>query len=171
MNDETIEVWLQHPECPTYWFSSLGRIERRKNGKSRLLRGTTAGQNKYVAVDMFADSKTRVRRYLHRVVCELFNGNPPFVGAVCRHLDTDKNNNASSNLAWGTVMENVKDGLKAGKIKRGEENHMAKLTRAVVVEMRRIREETGEFYHLIARRFGVTRMTAWRAINGAHWNV
>jgi hypothetical protein len=107
--------------------------------------------------------------YIHRAVCELFNG-PGAEGLHCRHLDCDKFNNAAANLAWGTPQENVEDGIRNGRILRGERNPMSKLTSAQVEEMRRIRSETGNFYHEIAAMYGVSRMTVHRAINGGTWN-
>lgn len=44
---------------------------------------------------------------VHRLVCEAFNGPPPFQGAVCMHLDEDYRNNRPDNLAWGTQKENL----------------------------------------------------------------
>ena len=41
------------------------------------------------------------------MVCEAFNGPPPFEGAVCMHLDENSTNNRSDNLAWGTQKENL----------------------------------------------------------------
>lgn len=42
-----------------------------------------------------------------RLVCEAFNGPPPFNGAVCMHRDENSANNAPENLAWGTQKENL----------------------------------------------------------------
>lgn len=42
-----------------------------------------------------------------RLVCEAFNGPPPFDDAVCMHLDENSRNNRPSNLAWGSQRENL----------------------------------------------------------------
>lgn len=42
-----------------------------------------------------------------RLVCEAFNGPPPFDGAVCMHLDENASHNTPDNLAWGTQKENL----------------------------------------------------------------
>lgn len=42
-----------------------------------------------------------------RLVCEAFNGAPPFDGAVCMHLDENSRNNVPTNLQWGTQKENL----------------------------------------------------------------
>lgn len=51
------------------------------------------------------------RRHTYRVarlICEAFNGPPPFVGAVCMHSDENARNNVPGNLAWGTQRQNLK---------------------------------------------------------------
>lgn len=42
-----------------------------------------------------------------RLVCEAFNGAPPFPKAVAMHLDEDSRNNKPGNLKWGTQKENL----------------------------------------------------------------
>lgn len=42
-----------------------------------------------------------------RLVCEAFNGAPPFPDAVCMHKDENSRNNRPENLAWGTQKENL----------------------------------------------------------------
>jgi hypothetical protein len=69
---------------------------------------------------------------VHRVICEAFNGPPPFSGALVRHLDDNRDNNSSGNLAWGTVKDNSADAKRNGVnstevLKLGEEHYMAKL--------------------------------------------
>lgn len=42
-----------------------------------------------------------------RLVCEAFNGPPPFAGAMCLHIDENARNNQPANLKWGTAKENL----------------------------------------------------------------
>lgn len=42
-----------------------------------------------------------------RLVCEAFNGQPPFEGAVCMHLNEMAFCNFPANLAWGTQKQNL----------------------------------------------------------------
>ena len=44
---------------------------------------------------------------VHRLVCEAFNGPPPFDKAIVMHLNDDATNNRPENLAWGTHKENL----------------------------------------------------------------
>ena len=47
--------------------------------------------------------------YVHRLICLAFHGDPPFEGALVRHLDGNPQNNTPENLAWGTLLENASD--------------------------------------------------------------
>lgn len=42
-----------------------------------------------------------------RLICETFNGPPPFSDSICMHSDEDSRNNLPSNLVWGTQKENL----------------------------------------------------------------
>jgi len=65
---------------------------------------------------------------VHRLVCEAFNGAPPFPDAVCMHIDEDYKNNKPENLAWGTQKENLNaDGfLEYCRSRVGENNPFVK---------------------------------------------
>lgn len=52
---------------------------------------------------------------VHQLVALAFLGEAPFVGAVIRHLDGSKSNNAASNLKWGSQSENEIDAVEHGQ--------------------------------------------------------
>ena len=124
--------------------------------------------SRYRAIDFRVDGKTMKREYIHRVVCDLFNG-PQSKGTQCRHLDGDKTNNAASNLAWGTAKENSDDKVLHGTMGFGEKNPMAILTREKVEQMRSIRASENKPYYKIAKDFGVSTMTAFKAVTLRAW--
>lgn len=161
------EEWLQHPEFPTYSFSSNGSVKSTHTAKQRLLIGTKCGEG-YRAIDFRVNGETARREYIHRVVCTLFNGKPP-EGAQCRHLDGDMTNNSASNLAWGTALDNSNDKFLHGTVAFGELNPMAVLTAEKVEEMRKVREASNKPFRRIAKDFGVSTMTAFRAITKRAW--
>lgn len=72
----------------------------------------------YFRIRVLIDGR-RTNKPVHRLVCEAFHGEPP-QGAVVRHLDGTKNNNAPSNLRWGTVAENAQDSVRHGVSKAAE---------------------------------------------------
>lgn len=74
-------------------------------GKPKLLYSSKDKQG-YQRINLFLDGK-QYCRFIHRLVAEVFLANPatkPFVN----HKDSDKGNNAVSNLEWVTESENSK---------------------------------------------------------------
>lgn len=65
---------------------------------------------------------------ISRLVCEAFNGPPPFPRAVAMHLDENPANNRSGNLGWGTQKENLnaQGFLEFCKSRTGESNPFIK---------------------------------------------
>ena len=151
---------------PCYEFDERGFVVSFVKKFPRVLRPIKMGQ--YVGLQLKRADGHIEKAYLHRLICEAHNGPCPS-GMECRHLDGDKSNNAASNLAWGTRLENEQDKIAHGSIASGEANGMAKLTADQVRQMRSVRAETGDSYAKIAKSFGVSTMTAHRAINGKLW--
>lgn len=164
--------WREHPDAPNYFFSSCGhaaRVTVRKGVPyATLLKGCSCSIG-YRAISHPIGRGRYGRIYIHRAVCLLFNGPPPDGSTVVRHLDTCLNNNRASNLAWGSALDNANDAKNAGKSPVGERNGMAKLTRALVHEMRIARKERGMTFKQLARDFGVSTMTAYRAATEKSW--
>lgn len=159
----------EHPRHHGYYFSQDGFAFRLlKNGRYRRLIGCACGIG-YRAISVPCPGGRPIRVYIHRAVCEIFHGPPPSDGMHCRHLDGNMHNNASTNLAWGTPRENADDQIKHGKTSKGEKNGMAVLNFRDVGKMRQLRSSTGMYYWQIADMFGVSTMTAHRAITGRSW--
>lgn len=74
---------------------------------------------------------------VHNLVLLAFVGPAP-LGADCRHLDGDKDNNHLENLQYGTRKENCADTMRHGRTTRGEKSGTAKLTEAVVRQIREL---------------------------------
>ena len=156
-------VWREFERVsPGYWVSSTGLVARMRYSTWRLLRGCACG-NGYRAIT-YSDGAQLRRWYIHRAVCELFNGGDGS-DLQCRHLNGDMHDNRAVNLAWGTCADNHADKFLHGTDPSGERNPMAKLTDKSVRDMRRLRRETGKPYKEIGPMFGVSTMTAYRAIN------
>lgn len=164
--------WKEHPEAPGYFFSPEGhaaRVTLRRGAyKISFLKGCSAGIG-YRAISYPLGGGRYGRIYIHRAVCELFNGPQPGPRMCVRHLDCDMHNNRASNLAWGTAQDNADDGKRAGKTCKGEANGMARLTRKDVEEMRLRRIEKGLTFKQLAADFGVSTMTAYRAVTEQSW--
>ena len=151
--------WKQHPKFNDYYFCDDGRVASCKKGKFREIIGTTCGQFGYRAIPVYGSKKI----YIHRTICELFNGSPED-GQQCRHLDGNRKNNSASNLKWGTPSENANDKISHGTNGAGEKNSMAKLSNEDVKQMREIRRATNMPFYKIDKQFHVSTMTAFRAV-------
>jgi hypothetical protein len=164
MNTEILSGnWKQHPKFQDYYFCDDGRAASKKNGKFRQLVGTKCGQMGYMAIAVLGSKKI----YIHRSVCELFNG-LPMPGQQCRHLDGKRINNAASNLKWGTASENNEDKILHGTNGEGDKNPMAKLTKKDVKEIRN-RVASGESQISMCSIFNVSPMTISRVVRKETW--
>ena len=161
-------MWIESKDAG-YFFSSFGRAARMlKKGTHRVLIGCASGAG-YRAISIPKGDGSYRRVYIHRGVCETFNGPCP-EGMECRHLNGDMFDNRPENLCWGTPDDNTQDKKLHGTVAKGEKNGGAKLTREKVNELRQVRAELGLTYKALAAMFGVTTMTAFRAAKGDTWN-
>ena len=72
----------------------------------------------YLSVRLTINGK-RVRLAVHRLVAQTFLPPRPSKRHEVRHLDGNKLNNDSKNLAWGTSKENADDRERHGRTSRG----------------------------------------------------
>jgi hypothetical protein len=168
MNAQTPAVVIEHavhPDFPGYDVWADGTVVSRIHRRARVLKPIAVG--KYAGFTL-RDRLGAIRRiYHHRLVCEAFHGPCPD-GQETRHRDGDRLNNSATNLEWGTRSENMRDKERHGTAPKGERHGCAKLTETDVREMRRLRAAGASLPDLMAR-FGVTRMTCWRAVSGRQW--
>lgn len=108
----------------------------------------------------------------HRLSWRLFVGEIPDGLKICHLCDVRACVNPD-HLKIGTQGDNVREMFSRGRAQRsgvkGEANHHSKLTEEQVRAMRTIRSETGISYKRLAKQFGVTAMTAYRAVHGQCW--
>lgn len=172
------EVWRPIPGLEQYYEASThGRIRsfsrtvRQKTGKQyfqagRLMKPARAIKNKYLSLRLTNQVET-VTRYVHHLVLITFVGPAPEGHEGC-HGDGDRTNNRLSNLRWDTRSNNHADKALHGTDHKGERHPGVKLTEAEVKAMRKRRLDDLS-YAALAKEFGVTTMTAFRAVNGKTW--
>jgi hypothetical protein len=160
-------VWAPIPGASRYLVSDCGEVVSLVKRTPRLMSPIRAGE--YRAVQLVHDDGNLSKRYTHRAVLEAFCGPAP-ANHEARHLDGDRFNNAAENLSWGTRKENHADKRRHGTDQRGERSPVARLTWAKVRQMRAMYAHGGWSYKRLGEQFGVTTMTAFRAVKGASWS-
>lgn len=158
--------WKQHPVYTFYYFCEDGRAASVIRSKPKILVGTKCSEMGYRAITVYANVRNK-KIYIHRAVCELFNGTPP-AGYQCRHLDGNHTNNAASNLKWGTPTENNADKIIHGTDNSGERNSRSKLNWEAVKEIRN-RVANGESQRSMCKIFNVSPMTISRVVRKELW--
>jgi hypothetical protein len=161
----TGDLWWEPPEHPGYLVSATGKVISFLKTSPRLLKPIKMGEYRGLQLQSTAGLR---KKYMHRLVLESFVGPAPDDHQAA-HLDGDRRNNALDNLQWVTPVENAAHKVAHGTTSEGERNSMAKLDDAAVLAMRQLREDTGLAYGKIGKQFGVTTMTAYRAITGQAW--
>ena len=166
--------WKAVPEWPRYDVSDTGLVRSRdmvvgaRGGKTAVRKGrilaAAKASNGYWVVTV-TDGKRRQQAAVHRLVATAFHGAPPHLGAHVLHSDGDKDNNAASNLRWGTPADNHADTEKHGRRRKGEAHPYAKLTEAAV---RRIRSSAADASEL-AGVYSVTREHIWAVRKNRVW--
>lgn len=117
------EEWFTIPGHPKFSVSSHGRawgpygerkVRRDKNGYLHIL--CHVGNSKYVLV------------LLHRALCTIYYGPPPFEGAMALHRNGIKEDVSRDNLYWGSHQQNMLDAHTHKAFATGENNPRSKLT-------------------------------------------
>lgn len=113
-------------------------------------------------------------RNVHRLVAMAWIGTPDgWENLDVAHNDGNSMNNCMSNLRWATRLENSHDRYKHGTAfgaHPGEKHHNAKLTEALVCEIR-TRVASGEPFMSVVSEMGLKKLTAYDAVTGKTWRT
>ena len=103
------------PGYPNYYASELGDIWSSWEWNGTLFRKLKPSVNRrgYLILQLVVGGKRKTVK-VHTLVCTAFHGMRPVKGIEVRHLDGNRQNNSSHNLAWGTQMENFYDAVRHG---------------------------------------------------------
>lgn len=156
------ETWRHLPTFRHYQVSDLGRIRNCSTGK------TLAGERDrygYRRVNLVTDDGRKVKRSVHRLVCEAFHGTPPSA-LDAAHLNGVRHDNRAANLMWATRGENNSHKALHGTQQKGERHPRAKLSGEQVATIR-----TSTLPHrALARVMGVVEGTIRKIRKGDRWN-
>jgi len=149
-------------------YSGAGRVRK---VKSRILipqhdGRTRGGIGAHTKVTLSIDA-VATQRQVHILVLEAFVGLRP-QGTETRHLNGLPDDNRLSNLCWGTPAENRADTLRHGTFPRGSQRSTAKLTEAIVRDIRAA-YASGAQINALARQYGVNHSTIQQMFRGRSW--
>jgi hypothetical protein len=172
MTDLT-ERWLPVPGYEgLYEISDLGNVRSlphptpagHRGGSLRKLKVDSGG---YLWLSLWRDGKKTSQR-VHRLVMLAFIGECP-AGQQIRHGPGGMQDNRLVNLCYGTPQDDRNDMLSFGAPSFGEARPAAKLTDALVKEVRRRYAAGGVSQSDLAREYSVCRGTIAKAVTGKTW--
>jgi hypothetical protein len=107
---------------------------------------------------------------VHRLVAELFVGNPN--GGNCvNHIDGDYKNNNAENLEWCTQRDNVRHSIKIGTTKNVRKtNSSSKITESEIVDIKSMIKSGVKIKH-IAERYDTTTDFIYKVRSGRVWSA
>lgn len=104
-----------------YFVCSDGAVWSSIPWRGQSLRPLTPKPNSHGYLAVKVRTSTGMRKALvHKLVCDAFHGPKPTPIHEVRHLDGNKTNNSSDNLAWGTRSENAQDRKRHGTERSAE---------------------------------------------------
>lgn len=157
--DESGQIWSCRKRCPGL---------NRRSDVWRKMKTNGRNDDGHPIIHLTLNGKMKEYR-VHRLLLETFVGPPP-KGMMCRHLDSNPENNVLKNLKWGTNRENQLDRRGTATDERGEKNPAAKLKWWMIREMRQIYTSwERDLYRQLAKRYGVDPMTIEQVISGETW--
>ncbi len=172
----SLEEWRHVAGWP-YEVSNAGRV--RRIGATRPLRMFVHQRRcGYLSVSLWMGGVGK-RKYVHRLVCEAFNGPSPAPKMHAAHANGDPADNRPCNLRWATVAENERDKVAHGRANIGSRNGQSTLTEEQVSEIRALiptlpRSTGGKRFKKgtigpLLKKYGITRVTLWSVMTGVRW--
>lgn len=158
-----------------YWVSAAGQVKSRFG---RILTPWRQKRGGYLAVKISNGRQGAKTVCVHTLVLTAFVGPRPNGMEAC-HRNGDPTDNRIENLYWGTRSDNVKDMLRHGtyaKVRptnRGSRHHMARLTEADVLDIRRRyvkrTQNSPSNVKRLADEYGVSYYTVWDIVTRRSW--
>lgn len=156
--DDEIGLWADIPYRPNHQISIRGQVRNKNTG--RVLNGYV-NKDGYTVVALDHTDHTLV----HRLMCEVFYGEPEEGKTQVNHIDCDRSNNHILNLEWCTPKENVDWAYRKGRL-----DPMIGLRAAKEANIKPVRiVETGQVFASIkdcADFIGVTKGNVSRVLCG-----
>lgn len=149
-----------------YDISNLGQVRSWKRSEPHILRPALNGRGRYPRVCLRHKGKAR-SVLVHVMVLEAFAGPRPD-GMQAAHLDGNSSNNVVSNLQWATIVENQGHKYIHGTMAWGERSAKARLTDALVREMR-AKRDAGASVKELSVEYDVSETTVYYVTTRRTW--
>lgn len=151
---------------PGYFAGSDGAIYSKKTGVFHALAVHLGGRPRCQYQRVTLQNKGKKWTVgVHFLVATAWIGTRPRRAAQARHKDGDRNNNAPTNLVWGTKKANEADKRQAGTDPRGERNGQAKINEEIAGMIRTSDSSTKTLMDL----YDLSRRTIQRIRSGELW--
>lgn len=164
------ERWVAVPGFARHEVSDLGRVRLAVRGHlspAGALIAQKRERNGYLRVGLCQGGKVHYH-LVHRLVLLAFVGPAPSPEHEGAHGDSDRSNNALTNLRWASRSENEHDKRGHGSVRLGERHQNTVLTDAQVVEIRTAKAG-GASYSQLGRRFPASYSALKRIVDRATW--
>lgn len=167
--DAAVFKSLEFMGIPGYEVSNDGRVFSLQNWRGYERRELTQNINKdgYPYVRLTVNGKRKNHR-VHRIVALAFLDPPKDDQREVRHIDGNRLNSRSDNLAWGTAKDNAIDRELHGRTARGIRNGFAKLTEVEVSQIKSLLQ-SGLSQREVAKLSGVSQKTVWAIKHNKRW--
>ncbi len=142
-----------------------GKI-RKMHLEEKILEPHLSKFNGYYMTSLTIKNKS-VKIYVHRIICETFNGHPKKFQET-RHMDGNKKNNYSNNLKWGSSFENSSDMIAHGTTAKGSKHGRSKLTEDDVYVIKQCIQK-GYSTTWMSIQFNVNQSTISNIKTGKNW--
>ncbi|MGU3661096.1 HNH endonuclease [Methylobacterium fujisawaense] len=127
------------PGLRGYFATSRGEVISVRSGAQRILKSRLHKGYLHVAVKYGEGRRSTRKVPVHQLVLLAYEGARPSPLHVSRHLNGDAQDNAPSNLAWGTTAQNAADAMKHGTavcLRRGDHHNRTVLSFEAVLSIR-----------------------------------
>jgi hypothetical protein len=156
------KVWNPIPTHPGYSASTCGEI---RGPRGKILKPMRADSGHLYVLTPRPRSPRKL--FVHRAVLLAHVGPPPSPAHEGRHGDGNPENNALTNLCWGTRLENMHDKARHGTELHGEAKPAARLTVAKVRAIRNDRRPA----RVVGAEYGVSHTAILRIRRGERWRA
>lgn len=170
-------IYKVHKEYPMLTISNTGEVLTTNTG---VVRYTRVNKQGYVITQVEINRKIKTLK-VHRLVAEIFLPEPDedlvlkcskehHKKVIVRHLDNDKTNNHSTNLAWSDQLTNTKQAWDDNLIPSliGESNGRATLTDSLVHKICKDYEDGMKPKEAVGK-YGISQQQATKIKAGIQW--